>query len=100
MNLAELVDVVSYKTKQEEVLTRKMIKTIFETILKEVTKEGRVSIVGFGSFYQVVRKEKMGRNPQTGEAVLIPSCKVPRFRAGKDFKDNVRYYGKRKPKVK
>lgn len=90
MNLAELVDVVSYKANQTKTVSREVIRATLETILKEVQKGGRVSIVGFGAFYQVTRKARTGRNPQTGETVKIAATKVPRFKAGKDFRDSVK----------
>jgi DNA-binding protein HU-beta len=90
MNLAELVDVVSYKSGQSKAVSREVIQTTLNIILKEVAHGGRVSIVGFGAFYQTLREARTGRNPQTGEAVAISSAKVPRFRAGKDFRDQVR----------
>lgn len=90
MNLAELVDVVAYKSGYTKAISKDIIKTTLEVISKEVTQGGRVSIVGFGAFYQAVRKEKTGRNPQTGDPVIIPASKVPRFRAGKEFREQVK----------
>jgi DNA-binding protein HU-beta len=58
--------------------------------LREVKRDGRVSIVGFGAFYQAVRKSRVGRNPQTGEVVKIAASRVPRFKAGKDFRDQIK----------
>lgn len=90
MNLAELVDVVSAKTKQTKTVTRDVVKMALDTILLEVKRGGRVSIVGFGAFYQVSRKARVGRNPQTGDSVRISATKVPRFKAGKEFREKVK----------
>lgn len=92
MNLAELVDVVADATEQTKTVTREVIKTSLDIILEEVKRGGRVSIVGFGAFYQVDLKARTGRNPQTGDTVKIPAAKVPRFKAGKEFRDQVREY--------
>lgn len=92
MNLAELVDVVSSRAGQTKTVSREVIKASLEVILEEVKRSGRVSIVGFGAFYQVPLKARVGRNPQTGEAVKIPATKVPRFKAGKEFREAVRDY--------
>jgi DNA-binding protein HU-beta len=94
MNVAELVNVVAAKTGQTKTFTRDFIKDTLETILLEVKRGGRVSIVGFGAFYHVNLKARTGRNPQTGEPVTIPATKVPRFKAGKEFRDQVRDYKK------
>lgn len=100
MNLAELVDVVADKTKHTKTITREIIKESLEAILVEVKRGGRVSIVGFGAFYQVGLKARMGRNPQTGESVTIAATKVPRFKAGKEFRDQVREFKKATPSKK
>ena len=49
----------------------------------------KVQIIGFGSFETRVRAAREGKNPQTGETVAIPACKVPVFKAGKSLKDAV-----------
>jgi len=90
MNLAELVDVVSEKTGLPKTSSRELIKATLDTILTEVKKGGRVSLIGFGAFFRVLRKPRVGRNPQTGETIKIASAKVPRFKAGKEFKDQVK----------
>jgi DNA-binding protein HU-beta len=90
MNLAELVDVVADRTGQTKTVSRDVVKIALDTILKEVKKGGRVSIVGFGAFYQAVRKSRVGRNPQTGDVVKISASRVPRFKAGKDFRESVK----------
>lgn len=89
MNLSELTDTVAEATGVSKAQTREIIKTTFDAMQLEVSKGGRVCIVGFGSFYPFARKERMGRNPQTGEEVLIPAASVPRFKPGKEFKDNI-----------
>lgn len=88
MNLSELTDHVAQAIGAPKAQTREIIKTTFDAMQLEVSKGGRVCIVGFGSFYAFKRKQRMGRNPQTGEEVTIPAATVPRFKPGKDFKDS------------
>ncbi len=52
-------------------------------------KEGKLTLVGFGTFLRVKRKARKGRNPRTGEAIKIKACNVVKFRAGKKLKDAV-----------
>ncbi len=52
-------------------------------------KEGKLTLVGFGTFMKVKRKARKGRNPRTGEAIKIKACNVVKFRAGKKLKDAV-----------
>jgi DNA-binding protein HU-beta len=45
--------------------------------------------VGFGTFLVSKRAQTEGRNPRTGERIIIPASKQPKFRAGKGLKDLV-----------
>jgi DNA-binding protein HU-beta len=58
--------------------------------VKAVKKGGKVALVGFGTFSVSKRKARTGRNPQTGATMKIPARKVPKFSAGKAFKDAVK----------
>lgn len=90
MNLTELVEIVSAKTGLSKEKTKKAIKSTLETVSKEVKKGGRVTIVGFGAFFTTNRRARLGRNPQTGEDIMIPATRIPRFRPGKEFKQSVK----------
>jgi len=52
-------------------------------------KDGKVTLVGFGTFSKVRRKARKGRNPQTGEEIRIKACNVVKFRPGKKLKDAI-----------
>lgn len=90
MNLAELVTVVSVTTDTSKPEVRNIIKETLKTVLTEVKKGGRVTLVGFGAFFSTNREERIGRNPKTGEVVKIPPGRVPIFKAGKEFKAQVK----------
>jgi DNA-binding protein HU-beta len=45
-----------------------------------------MQIQGFGTFQKKLRKERMGRNPQTKEPMLIPASKTVTFKPGQDLK--------------
>jgi DNA-binding protein HU-beta len=55
-----------------------------------VKKGDKVALVGFGSFSQIKRAARKGRNPQTGKEITIAARKSPKFTAGKVFKDKVK----------
>jgi DNA-binding protein HU-beta len=60
----------------------------FLDIITNALKRGeKVNLVGFGVFEVSDRKERIGRNPQTGAEIRIPASKNPRFRASKLLKD-------------
>ena len=88
MNKAELVEYVAKQTKMTKRGAEDAVNATLNGIKKNV-KKGGVQLVGFGSFTVVSRKGRMGRNPQTGEAIKIKAKKVPKFVAGKGLKDAV-----------
>ena len=62
---------------------------VFEIIKEAVASGDVVSIGGFGTFKAVDRGERTARNPQTGEEIVVPAHKVPKFKAGSEFKARV-----------
>ena len=56
----------------------------------EALKKGEaVPFLGFGTFKVSSRAARMGRNPQTGEAIKIAAAKLPTFKASPAFKEYV-----------
>lgn len=60
-----------------------------EGIKTGLKKQGKVTLVGFGTFEAKKRAAREGRNPQTGAAVKIPARTVPTFKAGSQLKESV-----------
>ena len=58
-----------------------------EGVTKGLKENGKVTLVGFGTFSAKKREARTGRNPQTGEAVKIAARTVPGFKAGNKLKD-------------
>jgi DNA-binding protein HU-beta len=87
MNKAELIESVAKQAKLSKKDATMAVNATFQSIKKATKKSDGVSIVGFGSFNQVKRKARKGRNPQTGEAIQIKASKSVRFRPGKAFKE-------------
>jgi DNA-binding protein HU-beta len=65
--------------------------TVLDEIAKLAYKEAKNSFTlpGIGKIVLVQRKARMGRNPQTGEAIKIPAKKVVKFRVAKAAKDAI-----------
>lgn len=90
MNKRELIEVIAAKRSCPLSTAEKYIDSIFETVATTVQKGDDVRLVGFGTFTKSKRKARMGRNPQTGQSIKIPSKWYPKFRAGGNFKASVR----------
>lgn len=74
-------------------LPKKTVATVIEELVALATKEakatGQFVVPGLGKAVKAARKARMGRNPQTGEAIKIPAKTVVRFRLAKAFKDAI-----------
>jgi DNA-binding protein HU-beta len=90
MNKGQLVDRLAEKTRTTKAQSEALLDAALEIIQKTVSKGDEVKIVGFGTFSSTVRKARTCRNPKTGQSVLIPDGKVPRFKAGKDFRSQLK----------
>ena len=62
-----------------------------DAVQTALQKGGAVSLIGFGSFYSESRSARNGVNPRTMVPITIPPMKIPKFRAGKSFKNALNY---------
>ncbi len=62
------------------------VRAILEHMVSSLAEGKRIEIRGFGSFAVTVRPARVGRNPKTGDSVLVPEKRVPHFKCGKDLK--------------
>ena len=89
MNKVELVASVVEKTGLAKKDAEKAVSAVLDSVKEAVAKGDKVQLVGFGTFEIRERKERMGKNPNTQEAMMIPAGKAPVFKAGKKLKDVV-----------
>lgn len=89
MNKKELIDWVAENTGSSKIQAEQMVNATFDGILHGTKKDGSVTLIGFGTFKASQRKERNGRNPKTGESLVIPASISPVFSAGKAFKDSL-----------
>ncbi|MEJ9314909.1 HU family DNA-binding protein [Priestia megaterium] len=90
MKKAELIDAVATKSELTKQDSKKAVDALFETISNTLAKEEKIQLIGFGTFEVRERAERTGRNPQTGEEMIIPASKVPAFKPGKELKEAVK----------
>lgn len=82
--VAKIVEQMNLTKKQVEEVTA----VLFDVIMEALVKGDKVVISGFGTFEVHERAKKIGRNPQTGEEILIEGSKAPVFKSAKVFKDH------------
>ena len=64
----------------------RIINSIFSEITKSLAEGRRVELRGFWAFSVQKRKERIGRNPRTGDAVNVSAKYIPRFKQGKELR--------------
>jgi DNA-binding protein HU-beta len=87
MTKSQIADYIAKKAD----IKKKVAVQILEDIATLAYKEAKNSFTlpGLGKLVLVNRKARMGRNPQTGEAIKIPAKKVVKFRVAKACKEAV-----------
>ena len=64
----------------------RIVNTIFNEISNSLASGKRVELRGFGAFSVQHRKERVWRNPRTGETVSVEEKYIPRFKTGKELR--------------
>lgn len=89
MTKTDLIFWVAEQTAITKVDAAKAVEAMLAGIVAGVTKDGAVTLIGFGTFKASPRAARTGKNPRTGEAVAIAATVVPKFSAGAQFKKAV-----------
>ena len=86
MNKSNLVEAVVKVTGLTKVKATAVVNSILDTMKEGLASGEKITLVGFGTFDTAVRKERNGRNPKTGEALVIPEKIAVTFKAGTALK--------------
>lgn len=89
MNKTELVAAMAEQTGLSKKDAEAALKAFTDVVAEELKANGKVQLVGFGTFEVSERAAREGRNPQTGETMTIAASKAPKFKAGKALKDMI-----------
>ncbi len=87
MNKTELIKEIAVQTGMSQSKLETVLDLFTDTIISAIVNGEDVRIANFGSFTKKQRKARVGRNPQTGEAVEVPSRWAPKFRPSDRFKE-------------
>lgn len=80
---------VAKTTKRPKAVVSEVIDAALEEIQNRVAKGDSVTLMGFGTFLLGRRKAGTGFNPHSGQPMEVAEMKLPKFRAGKGFKQKV-----------
>lgn len=86
MNKAELVDALAEHFGGNKAEATRALNAVLQTITFKTATEGRVTILGFGTFEKTVRPPRTVSDPATGKKIRVKALSTPVFRAGADFK--------------
>ena len=87
MTKAELVDEIARKASLTRKHSEVIVDSVFSSIIEALQEGDKIELRGFGSFRVRHRASRTGRNPKTGEGVLVPAKKVPYFKPGKELRE-------------
>ena len=87
MTKAELVDEIAQKADLTRKHSEVIVDAVFSSIIDALQEGDKIELRGFGSFRVRHRASRTGRNPKTGEGVLVPAKKVPYFKPGKELRE-------------
>jgi len=90
VNKNDLIDAISRHADISKAAAGRALDATMNSIKGSLKKGDIVTLVGFGSFYVGRRTARAGRNPRTGDTIRIQAAKVPKFRAGKALKDELK----------
>ncbi len=89
MNKKQVVSEIGRRTGLTRKEAGKALNCFCDIVSEELVAGSRVQISGFGAFEVRDRAARMGKNPKTGESIMVPATKVPVFKAGKPLKNSI-----------
>jgi DNA-binding protein HU-beta len=89
MTKAQLVTALSDKTGMTKKDVKGFLDVLSEVAYKEVKKNKKFTLPGFGILKLAKRKARTGRNPATGETIKIPAKTAVKFTVSKACKEGV-----------
>lgn len=89
MNKSDLIDAIVDKANLPRKRAELLVNLIFDSMAEALARDERIEIRGFGSFVSKHYRERMGRNPRTGEAIPVPKKRLPFFKVGKELRERV-----------
>jgi len=86
MTKAEIIEIIAKKAHLTKKAAAEAIDAFLEEIVRQIDKGEKVVLSGFGTFKVSRVKDKKGRNPATGQDLVIKGHRVVRFLVGKTLK--------------
>lgn len=89
MTKSDLIEKLATESEITISAADRIVTEVFASMAKTLVAGGRIEIRGFGSFEIREYVGHDGRNPKTGEIVIVKPKKSPFFKTGKDLKERI-----------
>lgn len=86
---ADIVEAIYEKTEKNRTDVKNTVETLLLLMKQAIKKDHALLISGFGKFEAYDKSARMGRNPQTEEAITLPPRKVVVFRLSRKFREEL-----------
>ncbi len=89
MNKGDLINQIAEDGGLSKSQAGAALNSVLDSVAGTLSKGGKVTLVGFGTFSVSQRSARTGRNPQTGAEIQIAAKNVVKFKAGKELSAKV-----------
>jgi len=89
MNKLELISALKAEANMSKAEAAKVVQIFFDHMADAMARGERVEIRGLCSFFIKEYKSYTGRNPKTGDRVVIKPKRLPFFKSGKELRERV-----------
>lgn len=89
MNKTELIAAMAEESQMTKKDTEKILTAFTNVVVKGLKNNEKIQIVGFGTFEVINRDARIGRNPATGETMMLNASKTPKFKPSGALKNAV-----------
>ncbi|MDB2384308.1 HU family DNA-binding protein [Endozoicomonas sp.] len=90
MNKKKLIKQVSTLSGLSRNKAEQTVNAFINQTQDTLSQGDNIQLIGFGTFSVADRAARKGRNPQTGQEIHIPACKLPQFKAGHKLKGAIK----------
>lgn len=89
MSKSALVNLIAQKFKLSKPLADEIVAEVFQGMTSSLESQGSFSYVGFGRLEVIYREARKGRNPNSGEPLIIAARRIVKFTAGAPLKRQI-----------
>lgn len=86
MTKADIVEKIYEKIGYSKKESAELVESVFDLIKGTLEKGEKIKIAGFGNFVVKSKSDRRGRNPQTGDEIIISARKILTFKPSQVLK--------------